>query len=148
MLLDTTGIIKKETFAQLGDFTFELKSLVPEKMDRETSYRWARLEPIGAMPVYQYLGATGKRPIGPHEDKMTITGVLYPEYSGQIDHLKKLRDIAASGKPQRLIYADTQLGQNMGFWAIKSVKESRSIFWGDGVPRRIEFTLELEFHYA
>jgi phage protein U len=142
MLLDTTGIIKDEIFARLGDFVFKLKTLVPDKIERETSYRWAKQEPIGTRALHQFLGSGED----PHEDKLTLTGVLYSEYSGRIDHLKQLRDLAASGKPQRLIYADTQLGQNLGLWTIKSIKESRSFFWGDGVPRRIEFTLELEFY--
>ncbi len=77
---------------------------------------------------------------------MTISGAFYPEFSGQMDHLKKLRDIAVMGKPQRLIYADTQIGQNLGLWIIHKIKESRSIFYGDGIPRRIEFSLELEFY--
>jgi phage protein U len=146
MLLDTTGIIKDEVFAKLGDFTFKLKTLVPDKIDRETSYRWVKQEPVGAAAIFQYLGAKDPKNLVPHEEKMTLTGVLYPEYSGQIDHLKRLREMAATGKAHRLVYADTQIGQNMGLWAIKSIKESRSFFWGDGVPRRIEFTLELEFH--
>lgn len=142
MLLDTTGIIKDEVFARLGDFVFRLKTLVPDKVDRETSYRWVKQEPIGARTLHHFLGSGED----PHEDRVTLTGVFYPEYSGRIDHLKKLRDMAATGRPQRLIYADTRLGQNMGLWKITSIKESRSFFWGDGVPRRIEFTLELEFY--
>lgn len=70
--------------------------------------------------------------------------MLYPEFSGRIDHLKILRQLGDTGQPQRLVYADTKLGQNLGLWKIKSIKESRSIFWGDGIPRKIEFTIELE----
>jgi phage protein U len=145
MAFDPIPLFKKEVFARLGDFSFELLTLSPEKVERETGYRWVKLEPIGAPAIHQYIGPMGKI-AAPAEDKLIIAGVLHPEFSGRIDHLKKLRDMAATGKPLRLIYADTQIGQNMGLWIIQKIKESRSIFYGDGIPRRIEFSLELEFY--
>ncbi len=145
MAFDPIPPFKKEVFARLGDFSFELLTITPDKVERETSFRWVRQEPIGARPIHQYVGGAGKF-LGPAEDRMTISGAFHPEFSGQMDHLKKLRDIAAMGKPQRLIYADTQIGQNLGLWIIHKIKESRSLFYGDGIPRRIEFSLELEFY--
>jgi len=146
MTFDPIPLFKKQIFAKLGDFSFELLTLSPDKVDRETSYRWARQEPVGAPPVLQYLGSKDPKKLMAHEDKMTISGVLHPEFSGRIDHLKKLREMAAAGRPHRLVYADTQLGENMGLWKIDRIKESRSIFYGDGIPRRVEFTLDLEFY--
>ncbi len=145
MAFDPIPLFNKQVFARLGDFSFELLTLSPDRVERETAYRWARQEPLGALPEWQYLGALGKTP-GAAEDKMTISGVLHPEFSGRIDHLKKLRDMAGAGKPQRLIYADTEIGQNLGLWIILKIKETRSIFYGDGIPRRVEFSLELEFY--
>jgi phage protein U len=145
MAFDPIPSFKKEVFARLGDFSFELLTLSPDRIERETAYRWAKQEPVGAPPIHQYIGATGKT-TGPSEDNLTIVGILHPEFSGRIDHLKRLRDMAATGKPQRLIYADTEIGQNLGHWIIQKIKETRSIFYGDGIPRRIEFSLELEFY--
>jgi phage protein U len=113
-----------------------LKTLSPDKVDYETTYRWADQEPIGFHPISSFLG--------PDKERLTLSGILYPEFSGRLDHLKQIRDLGATGSAQRLIYADTQLGQNLGMWKIKSIKENRSTFWGDGVPRKIEFTIELE----
>jgi phage protein U len=145
MAVDPIPLTRKEVLARLGDFSFELLTLVPDKMDRETMYRWVRQEPINAPPVFQYLGANPRDETATaHQDIWTVAGVLYPEVSGRIDHLKKLRDIALSGKPQRFVYADTVLGQNLGLCIIHRIKESRTIFYGDGIPRKIEFTLELE----
>jgi phage protein U len=146
MAFDPIPLFNRQVFARLGDFIFELLSISPERTERDTSYRWARQEPIGARPVHQYLGATGKNGFAPHEDRIVLTGSYFPEFSGSIDHLKKLRDLAATGKAQRLILADTQLGQNLGTWIIHRIKENRSIFYGDGIPRKVEFTLELEFY--
>lgn len=145
MALDPIPLFNKQVFGRIGDFTFELLSLTPEKMERETSYRWVKQEPIRAPVVHSYLGDSGSAAL-PHEDKWTLSGVYYPEFSGRIDHLKRIRDLAAMGKPHRFVYADTQIGQNLGLVIILKVKESRSIFCGDGIPRKIEFTLELEFH--
>jgi uncharacterized protein len=145
MAFDPIPYNNAPVFAKLGDFTFELMTLCPDKMERETTYRWVRQEPLGAAPVHQYLGDLGEKPVA-HEDKRTISGVLHPEFVGRIDQLKKLRDMAVTGKPQRLIYADTQIGENQGKWIIHKIKESRSIFRGDGIPVRIEFTIDLEFY--
>ena len=138
--MDLLSVIKDEVWARLGEFTFKLKTLQPDKFERDTAYRWAKLDLIGRSPDHQF--------IGPDEEKITISGVLYPEFSGRLDHLKKLRDLATTGKPQRLIYSDTGIGQNLGLWIIRSIKESRSTFWGDGVPRKIEFSIELESYEA
>lgn len=143
MALDPIPLFNKQVFGRLGEFTFELLSLTPEKIERDTAYRWVKQEPIGAGPVFSYLGDKQAAQV-PHEDKWTLTGTLYPEFSGRIDHLKKIRDLAAQGKPIRLVYADTQIGQNLGLVIISKIKESRSVFYGDGIPRKIDFTLELE----
>ncbi|MDQ3235521.1 MAG: phage tail protein [Pseudobdellovibrionaceae bacterium] len=143
-MVDPIPLFRKEVLARLGDFAFELQTMVPDRIDWETGYRWARQEPIGSLPVHHYLGSTARERIGPHESRRTISGVLYPEISGRIDHLKKLRDMAATGQPVRLIYADTKIGENLGFWIIHKIKETRSIFYADGIPKRIEFSIELE----
>jgi phage protein U len=143
MAFDPIPFFRKQVFAKLGDFSFELQTLTPDKVERETEYRWVRQEPLGASPVFQYLGDLSGRP---HEDKMTISGVSHPAFTGSFDQLKVLRDMASSGKPQRLIYADTKVGENLGLWIVRKIKEGRSIFIGEGVPLRVEFTLELEFY--
>ncbi len=143
MAFDPIPFFRKQVFAKLGDFSFELQTLTPDKIERETEYRWARQEPLGAAPIYQFLGDRKGRS---HEDKMTISGVSHPAFTGSFDQLKKLRDMASSGKPQRLIYADTKVGENLGLWIIRKIKEGRSIFIGEGIPLRVEFTLELEFY--
>lgn len=144
MAFDPIPIFKRQVFAKLEDFPFELLTIIPERIERDTSYRWITQEPIGARAIHQYLGAMGKNGLSAHEDMLTLTGVYYPEFSGRIDHLQRLRDIAAKGKPVRLILADTLLGQNLGYWIILRIKETRSIFYGDGIPRRIEFSVELK----
>ncbi|HYX32205.1 MAG TPA: phage tail protein [Oligoflexus sp.] len=143
-MVDPIPFARKEVFARIGDFAFELLTLVPDRIDWETGYRWAKQEPISSLPVHHYLGSTDKDRLGPNESKRTISRVLYPEISGRIDHLKKLRDMAAAGKPQRLVYADTKLGENLGLWIILKIKETRTILHADGIPKRIEFSIDLE----
>lgn len=145
MSFDPIPLFNKEVFAKLGDFVFAIDGLYANKIERETTYRWVVQEPLGAPTIYQYLGDRSPKP-RPQEDKMTFSGILYPEYSGRIDQLKKLRGMAAEGKPMRLIYADTLIGENLGMWVLTKIKETRSIFVGDGIPKKIEFTLELLFY--
>ncbi len=128
--------IRKRTFAKLGEFTFELKSLVPDRIERESQYRWVRQEPLKVHPVFQFLGAGS--------EEFILTGVSYPAFAGGLSHLQKLREMASKGEPQRLSMADVKLGQNLGRWIVLSIKETRTIMFGDGLPRKIKFTIEME----
>jgi phage protein U len=143
MAFDPIPFFRKQVFAKLGDFSFELQTLSPDRIERETDYRWVRQDPLGAAPIQQFIGDQRGRP---HEDRMTISGVSHPAFTGSFDQLKKLRDMAAAGKPLRLIYADTKVGENLGLWIIRKIKEGRSIFMAEGVPLKVEFTLELDFY--
>jgi phage protein U len=143
MTFDPIPFFRKQIFAKLGGFSFELQTLTPERIERETEYRWVRQDPLGAAPIQQFLGDKKGRP---HEERMTISGVSHPAFTGSFDQLKKLRDMAAAGKPLRLIYADTKVGENLGLWIIRKIKEGRSIFIGEGVPLKVEFTIELDFY--
>lgn len=129
-------IFKKRVLARLGSFTFELRSLAPDRIEREFSYRWTKQEPIGTHPIRQFLGVDSQ--------KITLSGSAYPGFTGGLRPLKNIRDLADSGEPQRLIYADTALGQNLGLWIILAIRETRTLLLSDGLPQRIDFTLELE----
>jgi uncharacterized protein len=126
--------LKKTVTAKIGSFLFELRSITPDKIDRRAKYRWARHDIFGMHPRFQFLG--------PEAQDIVISGVCYPAFGSGIGHMAKLRELADTGEPQRFIYADTALGQNLGLWVITSVSEVRTHLI-DGLPQKIEFTVEL-----
>jgi phage protein U len=134
------SLIRKNYLARLGTFLFETQGVPFQKLERDSSYDWAKLKIIGSHPVRQW--------IAPDGEKIQIQGSIYPYFRGGLGQLKKLRDMAADGKPYSLIYADTAVGEYLGDWIVTSIKESRTQFNDDGTPRKIDFTLELESYAA
>lgn len=98
-----------------------------------TSYRWPAQERIGQFDALQFTG--------PGEDRITLPGVIYPDFRGGSDQLNELRSLASRGQPLRLIAAS---GEVLGMWVIESVEEVQSTFKVDGSPRRQDFTITIK----
>mgnify|MGYP001558160362 CR=1 FL=1 len=130
------GLLRKSYLAKLGDFVFDLESLPFQKLDRDSAYRWASLSVFGREPLKHYLG--------PDSEKINISGTIYPHFRGGLGQIDKLRSMARQGKPFLLVAMDSKIGQSLGQWIIKAIKEARTIFLDNGVPQKIEFTLEIE----
>lgn len=118
--------------ACLGLFPFELATTPYESQARDTSQNWVKADRVGAGPSYQY--------IGPGEDKITLTGTLYPSLTGGVASLDRLRAMAQTGKAW--ILTDAQ-GQNRDRWFIANVQETQTEFFGPGVAHKITFSLAL-----
>lgn len=116
----------------LGMFVFETKSLPYQQLQRATQWRHASQNRVGQRPGYQYLG--------PGEDSISLSGTLHPEITGGRVTLDDVRIMADEGKAWPLIEGS---GRVYGFWAITGVSETSSVFFADGVPRKIEFTVDL-----
>jgi len=117
----------------LGWFVFQLRTAPYQELQRNAAQSWASNDRIGKRPVYQYTG--------PGEETITLSGALLPEISGGQMHLNQLRSMAKTGKAWILISGD---GSMLGTWFIEAVEETQSIFFKDGTPRKIEFTLNLK----
>ncbi|HCL9630383.1 TPA: phage baseplate assembly protein V [Escherichia coli] len=82
--------------------------------------------------AYQFLG------VG--EENMTLAGVLYPELTGGKLTMTTLRLMAEEGRAWPLLDGT---GMIYGMYVISRVSETGSIFFADGTPRKIDFTLSL-----
>jgi hypothetical protein len=118
--------------AALGLYAFELATTPYQSRDRTTSQNWAKADRVGATPSYQW--------VGQGEDKITLSGTLYPAISGGTPSLDRLRTMAATGKAWILT---SSLGENLGRWHIDSVQEAQSEFCGPGIAQKITFSLAL-----
>jgi len=116
----------------LGGFKFSLNTAVFDELQRSTSYNWPAQQRIGKFDALQF--------VGPGEDRITLPGVIYPDFRGGAGQLDQLRDIASGGRPLRLV---ASTGAILGTWVIESIEETQSAFKQDGSPRKQTFTLRL-----
>lgn len=117
----------------LGDFVFELRTAPFEQKQRSTQYKWSSNNRIGQRPAHQSVG------LG--DDSLTLSGVLYHEVTGHSKDLNVLRELAEKGEPQVMVDDD---GFLKGWWIIEQIDETGSVFFPDGQPRKIEFSLQLK----
>lgn len=117
----------------LGMFVFSLSTLAYQELQRQTNWRHASNSRVGAAPALQFVGRG--------EDTITLPGILLPELAGSAISLDALRLMANTGKAWPMVEGS---GRIYGLWVIDNLSETKTIFFKDGTPRRIEFTLTLK----
>jgi hypothetical protein len=88
---------------------------------------------VGALPARQF--------VGKGDDTITVSGLIVPEISGQQLSLDALRLMGDSGKAWPLVEGT---GRIYGLWVIENVQQTSTLFFKDGAPRRIEFSITLQ----
>ncbi|MDR3429009.1 phage tail protein [Silvimonas sp.] len=124
---------KISNLASLGLFVFRLQSVPFQQMQRQTSWKHASGQRVGARPLDQFLG--------PDADNITLSGELYPELTGGVVDLDELRGMGDLGAAWPLIDGS---GYIYGDFTITDISETRSVLMWDGSPRKIEFSLSLK----
>ncbi len=117
----------------LGTFLFEIGSLPYQELSRRTDWRHGQSDRFGLRKASQFLG--------PGDDKITLTGALFPGTIGSFSSIETVRDMAGTGEAFTML--DGQ-GNVLGQWLIRSLDTRQSVFFVDGVARKADFTLELE----
>ncbi|WP_085631259.1 MULTISPECIES: phage tail protein [unclassified Pseudomonas] len=117
----------------LGMFVFSLSTAAYQELQRQTDWRHASSNRVGAAPARQFVGRG--------EDAITLPGVILPELAGSALSLDALRLMANTGKAWPMVEGS---GRIYGLWVIESLSENKTIFFRDGTPRRIEFTVNLK----
>ncbi|MGY2204581.1 phage tail protein [Pseudomonas tolaasii] len=117
----------------LGMFVFSLSTLAYQELQRQTNWRHASNSRVGAAPALQFVGRG--------DDTITLPGVILPELAGSTLSLDALRLMANTGKAWPMVEGS---GRIYGLWVIDSLSETKTLFFRDGTPRRIEFTLTLK----
>lgn len=116
----------------LGFFVFMRQTLPFQSMQRDAEYRWPSNSRIGKRDAFQFLG------VG--EEKITLSGELYPEITGGKLTLTAVRLMAEEGRAWPLLSGN---GMIYGMYVINSVSETAAEFFTDGSPRKITFNLAL-----
>ena len=117
----------------LGMFVFSLSTLAYQELQRQTEWRHPSNSRVGAAPARQFVGRG--------DDIITLPGIIFPELAGTTLSLDALRLMANTGKAWPMIEGS---GRIYGLWVIESLSETKTVFFHDGTPRRIEFTLTLK----
>ena len=117
----------------LGMFVFSLSTLAYQELQRQTEWRHPSSSRVGAAPARQFIGRG--------DDSITLPGIIFPELAGTTLSLDALRLMANTGKAWPMIEGS---GRIYGLWVIESLSETKTVFFRDGTPRRIEFTLSLK----
>ena len=116
----------------LGMFAFSIDTIVFDELQRRASWRHATSPRLGARDAAQFVG------IG--EETISLPGTVYRELAdGQLS-LDQLRDMADSGEPWALVDG---LGMVYGAFVITTIDERRKHFLPGGIPRRIDFSIDL-----
>ncbi|WP_058910989.1 phage tail protein [Entomohabitans teleogrylli] len=116
----------------LGLFVFMRQTLPYQNWQRSADYRWSPNSRVGKRAAFQYLG--------PDEERITLSGILYPEITGGRLSMLAVNMMADEGRAWPLIGGD---GTIYGMYVIKNVSDTKTVFFADGTPRKIEFTLSL-----
>jgi phage protein U len=117
----------------LGMFVFSLSTAAYQALQRQTEWRHTSSNRVGSAPARQFLGRG--------DDSITLPGVILPELAGSALSLDALRLMANTGKAWPMVEGT---GRIYGLWIIESLSETKTLFFRDGTPRRIEFTVSLK----
>jgi uncharacterized protein len=117
----------------LGMFVFSLSTAAYQALQRQTEWRHASNPRVGAAPARQFVGRG--------DDTITLPGLILPELAGSALSLDALRLMANTGKAWPMVEGS---GRIYGLWIIENLNETKTLFFRDGTPRRIEFTLSLK----
>ena len=126
----------------LGPVLFSVDTSAYEQLQRSTQYQWASQSRLGH-PVLKRMGIGGPayQFIGPGDESISLNGTIFPQYKGGPLHVSLMRLTAGLGIPLPLIDGN---GLIYGFWIIESVQQTNSVFFSDGNPRKIDFSLTLK----
>lgn len=119
--------------AALGLFVFELGTLPYDELRRRAEWRHATAARVGARPASQY--------VGPGEDTISLSGTLVPEMAGSQSAIEVVRAMADEGEAYPLVDGE---GRVFGLYVIRGLDERQGAFIASGLPRKIEFSLDLE----
>lgn len=116
----------------LGMFAFSLDTLAYQEFSRRTDWKHGRTSRVGARDANQFTG--------PGLDSISLRGFLLPEFAGDPESLEDLREMAGGGEAFPLVDGT---GRVYGDFIITGIDEGQTLFFQDGRPRRIEFTIDI-----
>jgi len=112
-------------------YYFNLDTAAFDQLRRQTNYRWAGQERLSRDNAQQAVS------LG--EEKIRISGAIYPGFKGGFGQLQTLRSIGRQLLPLSLT---TGYGEVLGTWCLTSIEEEQSRLLAGGIARKQGFSLE------
>ena len=125
--------MSEEVLLSLGDYQFGMSTAAHDSMQESTAWRWVTQYRLGRDPALQY--------VGPGQRTLKLSGTIYPHFRGGLGQITEMKEEANEAEPLTLV--DGQ-GNNMGTWVIKKISETQTNYFRDGIPKKIDFSLDLE----
>lgn len=116
----------------LGMFQFSISTAAYAELSHRTQARFATNDRLGARASVQYLG--------PGAEEVELSGAIMPPIAGALSALDDLRAMQDQGTSWPLV-AGT--GAVLGSFVIERVENRGTLFFPDGTPRRVDFSLSL-----
>lgn len=116
----------------LGMFIFETGTLAHEEMQRKADWQHARSQRVGARDATQFTG--------PGDETISLSGSVYTEIADGRVSIDDLRAMADDGDAMPLVDGT---GTVFGNFVITAIDERHSFLMADGLPRRIDFGIDL-----
>lgn len=117
----------------LDQFVFGLSTLAYQELQRQTQWKHRNTSRVNARDALQF--------VGPGDDTITLNGTLVPELTGDLQSLTQLRAMADAGEAYALVDGT---GAVYGAFVIESMNETKTLFYQDGTPRHVAFTISLK----
>jgi phage protein U len=118
--------------ASLGLFVFELASMPFGEQQRRRDWRHEAAKRVGARDSAQF--------VGPGDDLITLSGILAPEAIGSYGSIDTLVEMADEGEIYTFVDGT---GRVLGEYAILALDTRSKHLMVDGVPRMVDFGLDL-----
>lgn len=116
----------------LGGYVFAVDTAAYGSLRRSVEYGWKSTPRVGKRPMQEFISRG--------DERIELSGVIYPEYRGGIAQVDVLRVQAGLGEPLALVGGD---GRVFGLWVVLAVDETQTEFDGRGQARRIAFRVQL-----
>lgn len=117
----------------LGMFVFGMDTIPYQDLQRRMTWRHEQSERFGARPASQFVGAG--------EDSITIAGLVVPELAGRYSAIETLIEMADTGDHWPLMDGT---GRVLGDFRIETIDQSHKGVLAGGIPRGIDFAMELK----
>ncbi|OCF95519.1 hypothetical protein A9G08_11430 [Gilliamella sp. wkB195] len=115
-----------------GFFVFSLKTIPYQTQEENKDWRFPSNSRVNQRSALQFIGRDN--------ETINLYGVLYPELTGGRLSLALLERMADLGYAWPLIEGT---GIPLGFYVMTNLKKTKTEFFKDGAPRKIEFTISL-----
>lgn len=120
---------------KLGKMKFSISTAAYTAFKQSWAFNWHAQSRLQNTPAQQYSGQ-GTRSID-------LQGTIYPPAYGSLTFVEDMAKEAAKGKPLLMV---SGTGKIMHYWCVKNISEDNKHFRVGGTPRKISFSLKLEYY--